>query len=158
MHKITNMRSRRVAVSLPGKGIILHKRGDFDFILDSEVREDTVQALLRIKAISIEKTGKADPPKGSNPSVEQARERVEIRSKVEERAKRRARGEAIRPDKPSKPRKPAKKPVTEKIKQPEPAEDKSQERSNPSETVEKPSEPKKSDAAPKPKRRRRSRS
>lgn len=124
MHKVKNKRNRVVSIALPGRGIILQPRGKEgceNKILDDEVDEDAVQALLtsRPPAIRLEEMGGAEEQ--FDVATERERQRVN--------AFRKASGLPHRPIKRKKPKsetKPAEKKaepalVTEAKPQPKPA-------------------------------------
>ncbi len=97
MYEVKNLRRRQTSIALPGKGILLQKKGSTGLILDHEVQDDAVQALLKIKAISVTKVqGQDTPEQETDSSVLQERRRIEVKNRAEARARLRARG--IDPD------------------------------------------------------------
>lgn len=91
MYQVTNLRKRQTTIALPGKGIILARKGDSDLILDSEFEEDTVQALIKARAIKVEKCSTGEAPVRSD-HVARERKRIKVTHEAHDRAKQRARG------------------------------------------------------------------
>lgn len=98
MYEVKNLRPRQTTIALPGKGITLTKRGSKGstaLILDSEKDHDAVQALVKIKAIRLDRA----PGGESAPAPEVAAElqRIKATHEAHERAAVRAEGKVPPP-------------------------------------------------------------
>jgi len=94
MYEVKNLRTRQTTLALPGKGIVLTRRGrkgDSALILDREKDDPAVQALVKAKAIRISRTSHGETP--DTPVVKAELQRIAATNSAHERAAIRARGE-----------------------------------------------------------------
>ena len=76
MKKVTNRRTRRTTIPLPGRGIVLNKRGDSSLISNEEAKEPIIKTLQTRKTILVEEAADHE----GTPEQPDQRELARIRS------------------------------------------------------------------------------